>query len=91
MHFDRKDLSNEELIRLYKLILKPRVIEERMLKLLRQGRVSKWFSGIGQEAISVGVTAALYEDEYVCPLHRNVGVFTTRDCDLQQLFEQFQG
>ena len=91
MHFDRKDLSNEELIRLYKLILKPRVIEERMLKLLRQGRVSKWFSGIGQEAISVGVTAALLEDEYVCPLHRNVGVFTTRDCDLQQLFEQFQG
>ena len=91
MVFDRKDLSNEELIRLYKLILKPRVIEERMLKLLRQGRVSKWFSGIGQEAISVGVTAALDKDEYVCPLHRNVGVFTTRDCDLQQLFEQFQG
>ena len=91
MNFDRKDLSNEELIRLYKLILKPRVIEERMLKLLRQGRVSKWFSGIGQEAISVGVTAALDEDEYVCPLHRNVGVFTTRNCDLQQLFEQFQG
>ena len=91
MNFDRKNLSNEELIRLYKLILKPRVIEERMLKLLRQGRVSKWFSGIGQEAIAVGVTAALHEDEYVCPLHRNVGVFTTRDCDLQQLFEQFQG
>ena len=91
MHFDRKNLSNEELIRLYKLILKPRVIEERMLKLLRQGRVSKWFSGIGQEAIAVGVTAALQEDEYVCPLHRNLGVFTTRACDLQQLFEQFQG
>ena len=91
MNFDRKNLTNEELIRLYKLILKPRVIEERMLKLLRQGRVSKWFSGIGQEAISVGVTAALHPDEYVCPLHRNVGVFTTRDCDLQQLFEQFQG
>jgi 2-oxoisovalerate dehydrogenase E1 component len=91
MKFDRKKLTNEELIRLYKLILKPRVIEERMLKLLRQGRVSKWFSGIGQEAISVGVTAALDEDEYVCPLHRNVGVFTTRNCDLQQLFEQFQG
>jgi 2-oxoisovalerate dehydrogenase E1 component len=91
MNFDRKNLTNEELIRLYKFILKPRVIEERMLKLLRQGRVSKWFSGIGQEAISVGVTAALDEDEYVCPLHRNVGVFTTRGCDLQQLFEQFQG
>lgn len=91
MKYDRKDLSNDELIRLYKLILKPRVIEERMLKLLRQGRVSKWFSGIGQEGIAVGVTAALHEDEYVCPLHRNLGVFTTRNCDLQQLFEQFQG
>src|ERR1043165_7013026 len=91
MNFERKGLSNEELINLYKLILKPRVIEERMLKLLRQGRVSKWVLGIGQEAISVGVTAALGEDENVCPLHRNLGVFTTRNCDLQQLFEQFQG
>src|ERR1700739_2900252 len=91
MNFDRKNLSNTELISLYRLLLKPRVIEERMLKLLRQGRVSKWFSGIGQEAISVGVTAALEQDEYVCPLHRNLGVFTTRNCDLQQLFEQFQG
>ncbi len=91
VNFNRKNLSNEELVHLYKLLLKPRVIEERMLKLLRQGRVSKWFSGIGQEAISVGVTAALEEDEYVCPLHRNLGVFTTRGCNLQQLFEQFQG
>lgn len=91
MQFDRKELSNETLIHLYQLLLKPRVIEERMLKLLRQGRVSKWFSGIGQEAIAVGVTAALETDEYVCPLHRNLGVFTTRNCDLQQLFEQFQG
>jgi 2-oxoisovalerate dehydrogenase E1 component len=91
MQFERKNLTNEELIHLYKLLLKPRVVEERMLKLLRQGRVSKWFSGIGQEAIAVGVTAALEEDEYVCPLHRNLGVFTTRNCDLQKLFEQFQG
>jgi 2-oxoisovalerate dehydrogenase E1 component len=91
MNFERKNLSNQELIALYKQILRPRVIEERMLKLLRQGRVSKWFSGIGQEAISVGVTAALHEDEYICPLHRNLGIFTTRNCDLQQLFEQFQG
>lgn len=91
MIYDRKNLTNDELVHLYKLILKPRVIEERMLKLLRQGRISKWFSGIGQEAISVGVTAALEDDEYVCPLHRNLGVFTTRNCNLQQLFEQFQG
>jgi 2-oxoisovalerate dehydrogenase E1 component len=91
VNFERKKLTNEQLILLYKLILKPRVIEERMLKLLRQGRVSKWFSGIGQEAIAVGVTAALEADEYVCPLHRNLGVFTTRKCNLQQLFEQFQG
>lgn len=91
MQFQRKHLSNEQLIHLYKQILLPRVIEERMLIYLRQGRVSKWFSGIGQEAISVGVTAALQSDEYVCPLHRNLGVFTTRNCDLVQLFAQFQG
>ncbi|MFN8315837.1 MAG: dehydrogenase E1 component subunit alpha/beta [Chitinophagales bacterium] len=91
MQFDRKKLSNEQLIQLYKQLLFPRVIEERMLIYLRQGRVSKWFSGIGQEAISVGVTAALQPDEYICPLHRNLGVFTTRNCDLVQLFAQFQG
>jgi 2-oxoisovalerate dehydrogenase E1 component len=91
MKFDRKNLANEQLIGLYKAILKPRVIEERMLIYLRQGRVSKWFSGIGQEAISVGVTSALEHDEYVCPLHRNLGVFTTRNCDLKTLFAQFQG
>jgi 2-oxoisovalerate dehydrogenase E1 component len=91
MKFQRKTLSNEELIQLYKQLLFPRVIEERMLIYLRQGRVSKWFSGIGQEAISVGVTAALKTDEYICPLHRNLGVFTTRNCDLVQLFAQFQG
>ncbi|MFN8315827.1 MAG: dehydrogenase E1 component subunit alpha/beta [Chitinophagales bacterium] len=91
MQFQRKNLTNEQLVQLYKQILFPRVIEERMLIYLRQGRVSKWFSGIGQEAISVGVTAALHQDEYVCPLHRNLGVFTTRNCDLVQLFAQFQG
>lgn len=91
MHFQRKDLTNEQLVQLYKQILFPRVIEERMLIYLRQGRVSKWFSGIGQEAISVGVTAALHSDEYICPLHRNLGVFTTRNCNLVQLFAQFQG
>lgn len=91
MQFQRKNLTNEQLVQLYKQILFPRVIEERMLIYLRQGRVSKWFSGIGQEAISVGVTAALQSDEYICPLHRNLGVFTTRNCDLVQLFAQFQG
>lgn len=91
MQFHRKDLTNEQLVQLYKQILYPRVIEERMLIYLRQGRVSKWFSGIGQEAISVGVTAALHSDEYICPLHRNLGVFTTRNCNLVQLFAQFQG
>ncbi len=91
MQFQRKDLTNEQLVQLYKQILFPRVIEERMLIYLRQGRVSKWFSGIGQEAISVGVTAALHSDEYICPLHRNLGVFTTRNCNLVQLFAQFQG
>ncbi len=91
MQFQRKNLTNEQLVQLYKQILFPRVIEERMLIYLRQGRVSKWFSGIGQEAISVGVTTALHQDEYVCPLHRNLGVFTTRNCDLVQLFAQFQG
>lgn len=90
MQFHRKDLTNEQLVQLYKQILYPRVIE-RMLIYLRQGKVSKWFSGIGQEAISVGVTAALHADEYICPLHRNLGVFTTRNCDLVQLFAQFQG
>ncbi len=91
MNFERRSLSNEQLLFIYKSLLKPRAIEERMLKYLRQGRVSKWFSGIGQEAISVGVTAALKNDEYICPLHRNLGVFTTRNCDLVTLFAQFQG
>ena len=91
MNFNRKEYSDDELIRLYRGILKPRMIEEKMLILLRQGKVSKWFSGIGQEAISVGSTLALEEDEYILPMHRNLGVFTCRDMDLGQLFAQFQG
>ena len=72
-------------------MLKSRMIEEKMLILLRQGKISKWFSGIGQEAISVGVTSALQKDEYIMPMHRNLGVFTTREIPLHRLFAQWQG
>ncbi|HXH20082.1 MAG TPA: dehydrogenase E1 component subunit alpha/beta [Chitinophagales bacterium] len=89
--FSRQSLSNETLLDLYKAILLPRRIEEKMLLLLRQGRISKWFSGIGQEAIAVGVTKALHDDEYVLPLHRNLGVFTSRNLPLERLFMQWQG
>src|SRR5580698_11414819 len=91
MNFYRKDLSNEKLVDIYKSILLPRLIEEKMLVLLRQGKISKWFSGIGQEAIAVGATLALQDDEYIMPLHRNLGVFTARKMELQQLFAQWQG
>ncbi|MBD0284195.1 MAG: dehydrogenase E1 component subunit alpha/beta [Flavisolibacter sp.] len=91
MDFNRRDLTNEQLINLYKNLLWPRIIEERMLLLLRQGKISKWFSGIGQEAISVGATLALHEDEWIMPLHRNLGVFTCRKMPLHKLFKQWQG
>ncbi|MFL9481365.1 thiamine pyrophosphate-dependent enzyme [Chitinophagaceae bacterium LWZ2-11] len=91
MEFNRYDLSDEELINIYKQLLLPRMIEEKMLVLLRQGKISKWFSGIGQEAIAVGSTLALQEDEWVMPLHRNLGVFTTRKMPLHKLFMQWQG
>jgi 2-oxoisovalerate dehydrogenase E1 component len=91
MQFHKGLLRNEELLSLYKNLLWPRLIEEKMLVLLRQGRISKWFSGIGQEAISVGATLALHGDEWIMPLHRNLGVFTSRDMPLHKLFKQWQG
>lgn len=91
MQFNRKNLSNEELASIYKKILLPRMIEEKMLVLLRQGKISKWFSGIGQEAISVGATLAMQPDEWIMPLHRNLGVFTSRNMPLSKLFMQWQG
>jgi 2-oxoisovalerate dehydrogenase E1 component len=91
MIFYKQNLTDTQLLDLYKKILKPRLIEEKMLILIRQGKVSKWFSGIGQEAVAVGVTAALEDNEYVLPMHRNLGVFTTRNIPLHRLFSQWQG
>jgi len=89
--YDKKNLDDSILLKLYTHMLKPRLIEEKMLILLRQGKISKWFSGIGQEAISIGVTMALQKEEYILPMHRNLGVFTTRDIPLHRLFAQWQG
>ncbi|WP_254070889.1 thiamine pyrophosphate-dependent enzyme [Pedobacter sp. L105] len=91
MHFDRKDKDDSTLLALYKQLLYPRMVEDKMLILLRQGRIGKWFSGIGQEAIAVGATLAMNKDEYILPMHRNLGVFTSRDIPLKKLMAQWQG
>lgn len=91
IQFSNNRLSENQLIDLYRSMLKPRLIEEKMLILLRQGKISKWFSGIGQEAIAVGVTLALNASEYILPMHRNLGVFTAREIPLYRLFSQWQG
>ncbi|MEJ2003369.1 MAG: dehydrogenase E1 component subunit alpha/beta [Cyclobacteriaceae bacterium] len=91
MKFDRKRYSDDTLIDLYRGLLKPRMIEEKMIILLRQGKISKWFSGIGQEAVSVGCAMALKPEEYILPMHRTLGIFTMRNVPLNRLFGQFQG
>lgn len=91
MIFTRKNVDNDKLVSFYKALLWPRLIEEKMLILLRQGRIGKWFSGIGQEAIAVGSTLAMQPNEYILPMHRNLGVFTTREIPLSRLMAQWQG
>ena len=91
MTFNSAGFTDERLREIYKELLKPRLIEEKMLVLLRQGRISKWFSGIGQEAISVGLGLSLHAQEYILPMHRNLGVFTTRRIPLHRLFSQWMG
>ena len=91
IRFDRSNHSARTLVDLYEGMLLPRMIEEKMLLLIRQGKVSKWFSGYGQEAIAVGCARALKSTDYILPLHRNLGVFTSRAVPLQQLFAQWQG
>lgn len=91
MRYQRRSLSNDRLKEFYRQLLLPRLIEEKMLIALRQGRISKWFSGYGQEAISVGAALAMAPDEYLLPMHRNLGMFTTRDVPLEKLFAQFLG
>jgi len=91
IQYDRTGFEDQELISIYKSILKPRLIEEKMLILLRQGKITKWFSGWGQEGISVGSALGMNDDEYLLPMHRNLGIFTTRGIPLNRLFAQFQG
>jgi 2-oxoisovalerate dehydrogenase E1 component len=91
IEFDRTGFEDQELIAIYKAIMKPRLIEEKMLILLRQGKISKWFSGWGQEGISVGAALAMEQEEFILPMHRNLGIFTTRGIPLNRLFAQFQG
>ena len=91
MNFSDSKINTSTYIDLYTSMLLPRMIEEKMLILLRQGKISKWFSGIGQEAISVGVAKALEKEEFIFPMHRNLGVFTSRDIPLYRLFSQWQG
>lgn len=89
--YNRRKHDNDSLLKIYKAVMLPRLIEEKMLILLRQGRISKWFSGFGQEGISVGTTLAMDREEYILPMHRNLGVFTSREIPLHRLFAQFQG